>query len=186
MNYFNHIKEYKNHYFTPLRYLEKKFIQTFINDNNQKGLGLEVGCGNGYYSKLIKDKFKNIMFYHIDSSFNMIKHNNVKNLINCDFNKLPIKNNSLDNIISLGAVEFIGSNFFNISYSILKKDGLLIFCIPKKNILGKIYKNYYQKQNIQLYFYEDMLNNINIKDNFEIIKQQSFLMNHYFILQKKY
>ncbi|MBT8188864.1 MAG: class I SAM-dependent methyltransferase [Saprospiraceae bacterium] len=105
---------------------------------------LDAGCGAGFDSIVLKEKGCNV--YGIDFSKNMIKilesldiKGSVEDLE--DFNL----NRSFDKIVCSGALEFINNleSVFKNFYSHLKKDGVIVVLIPKKNLVGLVYQLYH-------------------------------------------
>ncbi len=97
------------------------------------GLTLDIGCGTGYHSRILKNNGHRVV--SADISFEMVKKaKNNKNgdfFIVADMEKLPFKNSTFDNIISIfGALNHANINNFKISLDeCLKKDGYIVLTV---------------------------------------------------------
>ena len=95
---------------------------------NPSELVLEVGSGTGMISDLIDEQI-----ICSDISYEMCKESIKKhvNVICCDAEKLPIRENTLDGIISAEVIYYLNNPnaFINDSVRILKKDGKLMITI---------------------------------------------------------
>ena len=95
---------------------------------NPSELVLEVGSGTGMISDLIDEQI-----ICSDISYEMCKESIKKhvNVIWCDAEKLPIRENTLDGIISAEVIYYLNNPnaFINDSVRILKKDGKLMITI---------------------------------------------------------
>ncbi len=113
---------------------------------------LDAGCGNGYYSNLMKKFGANPL--GIDISHGMIKKYKSKKLngVVGDILSFNFKN-KFDKVFCAGLLEF--TNFpietIKIFNKILKNDGTIVILFPRFNPFG------------MLYFIYHKLNNINIK-----------------------
>ena len=94
----------------------KKFIKN-IKLNNKDMVIADIGCGTGYVFEILTKKYrkKNIKFYGIDPAKGMLKIANKKikdkrvNFIDASFEKIHLKNNSVDRIISTLALHWVKS-----------------------------------------------------------------------------
>ena len=95
---------------------------------NSSELVLEVGSGTGVIADLI-----NRQIICSDISYEMCKESSKKhvNVICCDAEKLPIRENILDGIISTEVIYYLNNpnSFIEDSFRILKKDGRLMITI---------------------------------------------------------
>ncbi len=116
------IKKIKN---KKLEYYEKRAIKLLNLSNNN--IILEIGCGDGRFTKQIIKKNKNI-YVGIDISYKMIKYtrNNIKrsNFIISDAEYLPFRNEVFDRILIFATLFFISNQ---------KKTILEIKRVSKKN-----------------------------------------------------
>lgn len=101
--------------------------------NLPAGLTLDIGCGTGYHSKILKNNGHRVV--SADISFEMVKKaKNNKNgdyFMVADIEKLPFKDRTFDNIISIfGALNHANiNNFKNSSDICLKKEGYILFTV---------------------------------------------------------
>ena len=96
---------------------------------NSSKLILETGSGTGLISELID---KSIIC--TDISYEMCKQAVIKkreNVICCDAEKLPIRNNSIDGILSTEMIYYLNNpeDFLKNSYNALKKDAKIMITI---------------------------------------------------------
>lgn len=180
-DYFDSIQNYNSHYIGALRFFENKLVlklfNTFIKNN---GVSLEVGCGNGFYTNELDKKLN--CLYKIDKSEVLLNKINTNNKICADYLKYDF-NTKFDNIICIGAVEFIGEEFFEKTNQLINNDGICIFCIPKKNIFGYLYGKFYKKRQINLYFFNNDLMK-KIQKQYIILHETDFMLNKYLVLKK--
>ena len=98
-----------------------------------KGFSLDIGCGTGYHSKILKKNGHEVVC--ADISFEMVKKARNKSagdfFLVADIEKLPFKENKFDNVISIfGALNHANINNFKISVKpVLKKEGYLLFTV---------------------------------------------------------
>jgi tRNA (cmo5U34)-methyltransferase len=117
-------------------------LEFFIENNiiNTPYSLLELGCGTGFFSKIILKKFPKMHAYLVDGSKSMIKIAN-KNLhkmleritfINNDFNHINLEkfNNSIDLVFSALAIHHLNQNdktaLLNKIYNCMNKSSLFI------------------------------------------------------------
>lgn len=132
---------------------EKKVLLDFL--NIKKGdLILDVGCGDGFYSILMKEAGAKV--YGIDISNKMVDFLKEKG-INCQFGDVQNfnLNKKFDKILCAGVLEFLDSPYKAIE-SIkkhLKKNGFLVILYPPLNFWGLLYKmyHYFHGLNIKLF-----------------------------------
>lgn len=97
------------------------------------GLTLDIGCGTGYHSKILKSNRHAVIA--ADISYGMVKKARSNQAgdyyLVADIEKLPFKKNTFDNVVSIfGALNHANiSNFRESVDSCLKKDGRLIFTV---------------------------------------------------------
>ena len=126
----------------------KKFIKS-IKINNKDNIIADIGCGTGFVFELISKKYKNqnINFYGIDPAKGMLKiaNNKIKdkriNFKEGSFEKIPLKNNSVDKIISTLALHWATSidNGLKELKRVLKRKGSIDILMVEKND-GKEFK----------------------------------------------
>ena len=122
-----------------VRSIELKYFNLLLSKKKFKR-GLDLGCGTGFYTKIIKKTSKEV--YAVDLSrgmLNNIKDNKIKKILG-DAYKLNLKK-KFDLIICLGIFEF------NKSYEKIFKTILLhsntkteiILMLPYRNLLSYLY-----------------------------------------------
>lgn len=99
---------------------------------------LDVGCANGYYTKLYAKKCKRII--GIDSNHELIKRAKEENpkieFIEADAEKIPFEDEEFDIIIMSDVLEHVKSEelALNEVYRVLKKNGKLIITVPNRGL----------------------------------------------------
>ena len=115
---------------------------------------LDVGCGEGFYIRNLKETFKNTYFFGLDNSKSAIHKaviNDKKNpYILANLSNLPFQDNSVDVILNI----LSPANYSEFK-RILKNQGIVIKLIPTKNNLKEIrealeIKDYESKDTIDL------------------------------------
>jgi len=114
----------------------------FIHDNS---VILDLGSGTSFIAKNLIEKRKNLKIFEVDIAPNMLNHwtNRPKNVspILADIENLPFKNNeTFDIIFSSFALQWLDSfdNLFTNLHSLLKKNGVVIFCLPTSKTFAEI------------------------------------------------
>lgn len=181
-NYFNSIRDYNQHYSKWMRNKETVLVTNIFDRFLLKQTTLEVGCGNGYYSRMI-EKITSYNSFHLDNCLELLKKV-IGRRICADFLSHPIKDNSFKQIVCLGAIEFIGKDFFHIANKLLVDNGVCLICMPKYNFYGFFYHLFYKRKNIKLYFYNKK-SRILIEKYFTVEYENDLLLNKYFVLKKK-
>ncbi|RMA97144.1 methyltransferase domain-containing protein [Hydrogenothermus marinus] len=115
------------------------------------GKGLDLGCGTGFLTQVVKNDFNKII--GVDISKNMIDIYNKKGFIGitADIQSLPFKKNSIDFAVSSFALHWtdIKKSFKEI-YRVLKEEGKFVFNIPIKDSLSEIH-NILDKETFKFY-----------------------------------
>ena len=137
------------------RLWKKRLIQ-LINVQEEDNI-IDVGSGTGDILKLLDRNFKNISITAVDLNTSMLNYgkerlkNSTKNIdwINCNAEKLPLKDNSYDKYIisfCLRNITFI-EKVFSEALRILKPGGTfycLEFSTPQSSVVNNLY-NIYKK-----------------------------------------
>ncbi len=145
-------------------YNNEKELEYFVNLLPNKGKILDVGCGAGPAARFLIEKGYSVI--GIDISRNMLelakKSVPEAEFIEADMTKLTFADDSLEGIVSLYAIFHISRDkhekLFRNFHRMLKKGGILLFCIGHKewegsdNYLGAeiFWSNYSSEKTLQL------------------------------------
>lgn len=156
----------------------KKTIKSFKKNNIEI---LDVGCGTGRMLPEIFSVKKNIKYYGIDTSKEMIKHlkekarklgieKNVKIKIG-DAENILFKHKSFDIVFSYHLLwHLLKKEQEKIIKEMLrtcKKEGIIIFDILNKNFVWEKIKKFFGKESVEIY-------KLSIRDIKEIVKSRDF------------
>ena len=149
--------------------LEAGFYQAILevvsnllsNSKNVKTV-LDIGCGEGFYSRKLQERHPDKTFYAFDISKDSVQiaaksePNWVVNWFVGDLAHLPIKDNSMDILLDI----FSPANYGEFR-RVLSKDGILIKVIPTENHLKEI------RQKVQDQLTNKDYSNQDIKEHFQ-------------------
>ncbi|QQQ35456.1 putative RNA methyltransferase [Streptococcus mitis] len=149
--------------------LEAGFYQAILeavsdllsNSKNAKTI-LDIGCGEGFYSRKLQERHPDKTFYAFDISKDSIQiaaksePNWAVNWFVGDLARLPIKDASMDILLDI----FSPANYGEFR-RVLSKDGILIKVIPTKNHLKEI------RQKVQDQLTNKDYSNQDIKEHFQ-------------------
>ena len=149
--------------------LEAGFYQAILeavsdllsNSKNAKTI-LDIGCGEGFYSRKLQERHPDKTFYAFDISKDSVQiaaksePNWAVNWFVGDLARLPIKNASMDILLDI----FSPANYGEFR-RVLSKDGILIKVIPTKNHLKEI------RQKVQDQLTNKDYSNQDIKNHFQ-------------------
>ena len=149
--------------------LEAGFYQAILeaisdllsNSKNAKTI-LDIGCGEGFYSRKLQKRHPDKTFYAFDISKDSVQiaaksePNWAVNWFVGDLARLPIKDASMDILLDI----FSPANYGEF-HRVLSKDGILIKVIPTKNHLKEI------RQKVQDQLTNKDYSNQDIKDHFQ-------------------
>jgi len=128
----------------------KEFLSEIIRKYFKKRSNIiNVGCGT---CCLTKDIFLNYNIEGVDESKDMIDYCKSKG-INAkigDSNKLPFKSQQFNGVLSLDVIEHIKDDKKAIKEitRVIKKQGMLLLCVPAKKILMRKFSNLNQYSKI--------------------------------------
>ncbi|MGC0307324.1 putative RNA methyltransferase [Streptococcus pneumoniae] len=123
---------------------------------------LDIGCGEGFYSRKLQERHPEKTFYAFDISKDSVQiaaksePNWAVNWFVGDLARLPIKDASMDILLDI----FSPANYGEFR-RVLSKDGILIKVIPTKNHLKEI------RQKVQDQLTKKDYSNQNIKNHFQ-------------------
>ena len=117
---------------------------------------LDLGCGSGYYSYLIKERF-DCHVTCVDVSMKMLNQldGRIQDKI-CANAEAFIADRKFDLILCLGVIEFCtnpGKVFNNVS-KMLSPEGIFIILMPTKNIMGFLYKIFHKAHGVNVILYD--------------------------------
>ena len=149
--------------------LESGFYQAILevvsdllsNSKNAKTI-LDIGCGEGFYSRKLQENHSEKTFYAFDISKDSVQiaaksePNWAVNWFVGDLARLPIKDASMDILLDI----FSPANYGEFR-RVLSKDGILIKVIPTKNHLKEI------RQRVQNQLTNKDYSNQDIKEHFQ-------------------
>ncbi len=123
-------------FYKPLEDNIKKIIKQYL-DTSKALKMLDVGCGEGFYSRGLSESINNLDIYAMDNAKDSIilgakKEQKIKWFIG-DLSNIPLKSNSMDLLLNI----FTPSNYSEFT-RILKSDGYLIKVVPGANYLKEL------------------------------------------------
>jgi ubiquinone/menaquinone biosynthesis C-methylase UbiE len=143
---------------------------------------LDIACGSGYGSfELMKGKPRSVLGGDISNeSVSYAKNNYIKKglrFLQMDGTKIPLKDNSIDLVVSFETIEHIPSFeiFLSEVHRILKKNGKFIFSSPNKTITSPYTQKPLNKFHVREFYLNELLNNLKGLFSIEEIYGQSFL-----------
>ena len=149
--------------------LESGFYQAILEDisdllaaNPSAKTVLDIGCGEGFYSRKLQESHPDKTFYAFDISKDSVQiaaksePNWAVNWFVGDFSRLPLQDASMDILLDL----FSPANYGEFR-RVLSKDGILIKVIPTKNHLKEI------RQKVQDQLTNKDYSNQDIKEHFQ-------------------
>ena len=159
--------------------LEASFYQAILevvsdllsNSKNAKTI-LDIGCGEGFYSRKLQERHPDKTFYAFDISKDSVQiaakseANWAVNWFVGDLARLPIKDASMDILLDI----FSPANYGEFR-RVLSKDGILIKVIPTKNHLKEIRQKVQDQLTNKDYSNQDIKNHF--QEHFTILSSQT-------------
>ena len=159
--------------------LEAGFYQAILetvsdllsNSKNAKTI-LDIGCGEGFYSRKLQERHPDKTFYAFDISKDSVQiasksePNWAVNWFVGDLARLPIKDASMDILLDI----FSPANYGEF-HRVLSKDGILIKVIPTKNHLKEIRQKVQDQLTNKDYSNQDIKNHF--QNNFTILSSKT-------------
>ena len=133
---------------------------------------LDIGCGEGFYSRKLQENHPDKTFYAFDISKDSVQiaaksePNWAVNWFVGDLARLPIKDASMDILLDI----FSPANYGEFR-SVLSKDGILIKVIPTKNHLKEIRQRVQDQLTNKDYSNQDIKNHF--QEHFTILSNQT-------------
>ena len=141
------------------------------NSKNAKTI-LDIGCGEGFYSRKLQERHPDKTFYAFDISKDSVQiaaksePNWAVNWFVGDLARLPIKDASMDILLDI----FSPANYGEFR-RVLSKDGILIKVIPTKNHLKEIRQKVQDQLTNKEYSNQDIKNHF--QNNFTILSSKT-------------
>ena len=159
--------------------LEAGFYQAILevvsdllsNSKNAKTI-LDIGCGEGFYSRKLQERHPDKTFYAFDISKDSVQiaaksePNWAVNWFVGDLARLPIKDASMDILLDI----FSPANYGEF-HRVLSKDGILIKVIPTENHLKEIRQRVQNQLTNKDYSNQDIKNHF--QEHFTILSSQT-------------
>ena len=133
---------------------------------------LDIGCGEGFYSRKLQERHPDKIFYAFDISKDSVQiasksePNWAVNWFVGDLARLPIKDASMDILLDI----FSPANYGEFR-RVLSKDGILIKVIPTKNHLKEIRQKVQDQLTNKDYSNQDIKNHF--QEHFTILSSQT-------------
>ncbi|HPG31155.1 MAG TPA: methyltransferase domain-containing protein [bacterium] len=128
--------ELKPRIFAPAYFTGKSIIK-WIETNGEKinsGIVIDLGCGQKTYKNLFIKNNSSIKYYGFDIPSISSSMHNIKAAadVQCNLEKIPVKNESVDAVYSSFAMQYIINpvSFFKSVCGMLKKNGKLFIIAP--------------------------------------------------------
>ena len=141
------------------------------NSKNAKTI-LDIGCGEGFYSRKLQESHSEKTFYAFDISKDSVQiaaksePNWAVNWFVGDLARLPIKDTSMDILLDI----FSPANYGEF-HRVLSKDGILIKVIPTENHLKEIRQRVQDQLTNKDYSNQDIKNHF--QEHFTILSNQT-------------
>ena len=133
---------------------------------------LDIGCGEGFYSRKLQERYPDKTFYAFDISKDSVQiaaksePNWAVNWFVGDLARLPIKDGSMDILLDI----FSPANYGEFR-RVLSKDGILIKVIPTKNHLKELRQKVQDQLTNKDYSNQDIKNHF--QEHFTILSSQT-------------
>ena len=147
-------------------------ISDLLTTNPSAKTVLDIGCGEGFYSRKLQEKHSDKTFYAFDISKDSVQiaaksePNWAVNWFVGDLARLPIKDASMDILLDI----FSPANYGEFR-RVLSKDGILIKVIPTKNHLKEIRQKAQDQLTNKDYSNQDIKNHF--QEHFTILSNQT-------------
>ena len=153
--------------------LESGFYQAILevvsdllsNSKNAKTI-LDIGCGEGFYSRKLQESHLDKTFYAFDISKDSVQIAAKSDWFVGDLARLPIKDASMDILLDI----FSPANYGEFR-RVLSKDGILVKVIPTKNHLKEIRQKVQDQLTNKDYSNQDIKNHF--QEHFTILSSQT-------------
>lgn len=129
------------------RSLVKSFLVYSSGLNINPELILEVGCGSGFFSRILSYRFPNSKILSIDTSERSIKYALDRDLPNVHFERIDFfnVNGSYDLIVSLHVFILLDTeDAFKKIHALLSKGGVAFLTYNQRSFLSSIHQKFYR------------------------------------------
>tara|TARA_A100001015_G_scaffold245190_1_gene281041 strand:+ start:1488 stop:2459 length:972 start_codon:yes stop_codon:yes gene_type:complete len=158
-------------------------ITDFKDEMNKDKVFLDIGAGSGRFADVLIANGSKVVCIEVSNSVDQIYKNLSKNrknalIIQCDFEKLPIKNSSIDHAFSIGVLHHSKKPeaAFPETYRVLKKEGSFAVSVYSKNSPYNF---------INIYVWRKFFNFLKIPFSFyPILIYTYFFVNIYYLIAK--
>lgn len=143
-----------------------------------KEIVVDIGCGEGYYIELLKEKFPDKYFYGLDNSKDAIElavKNDKKNAyMLANLSNLPFRNNSVSCLLNV----LTPANYDEF-FRVLEEGGYLIKVIPTENYLKEIRtitgaKSYSNEDTVNLIEENcKIVERVKVSNNYKLTRKQA-------------
>lgn len=131
----------------------KPLIERMIEKYCKDKTVLDLGCGTGIYTTIIKKYARNVVGVDLSKRWlNYLKNKKtISNVIRADAHNISFKDESFDAIVTIGLFEYINREIVIKEMNrILKPDGFCIVSVPNKysarRMVGKLIYNVFRKK----------------------------------------
>lgn len=149
-----------------------EYVSDLLAKNPSAKTVLDIGCGEGFYSRKLQESHSDNTFYAFDISKDSVQiaaksePNWAVNWFVGDLARLPIKDASMDILLDI----FSPANYGEFR-RVLSKDGILIKVIPTENHLKEIRQRVQDQLTNKDYFNQDIKNHF--QEHFTILSSQT-------------
>lgn len=156
-----------------VRNRETSAIQKLVLPVDSKATALDLGCGAGYYSTILKKLgFKKITC--VDFSPEMLAQISSSDFIKIESNIETFKSDEkYDLILCAGALEFVDNpnQVFQNVKKMLNPGGAFVILVPNENLFSIFYKLYHRKHRIDVKIHSvDTLNQLAETSGLKLVK----------------
>ena len=147
-------------------------VSDLLSNSKNANTILDIGCGEGFYSRKLQERHPDKTFYAFDISKDSVQiaaksePNWAVNWFVGDLARLPIKDASMDILLDI----FSPANYGEFR-RVLSKDGILIKVIPTKNHLKEIRQKVQDQLTNKDYSNQDIKNHF--QEHFTILSSQT-------------
>lgn len=170
-------KSYNNFRNPKSLFHTRKYEKVFkIIERHPNGNVLELGCGTGIYTRLLKKRYDKLVAVDIEKKMIHFSKQKLKVLYCvCDVNKLPFKSSSFVFVIGISVLHHVSDYSKTIMEvkRVLKEKSLFVFCEPNKlNILTYFFQLLQREKSISRFEIGQVIR----RNNLKIVKMKEILI----------